>query len=424
VRKKSMVRMITYQAHQVFFESSKSDAAEVGNGRRVWRSVVRKWVFAVLGVLFIALATAPLCQAEEQFAAQWVTGDGVSVAANYWTKARMTNARPYPTPNAEGGPTRLALGALEQPSDPPGSDPGSKGGNVSLQLSEGDAEAPVLSGIIDNPEDNGTGVTEDEAEAPSEISDSGVSAVKLTSNGYDYPPPHTTFKVAQSLYGTTTSSYPYRAIGKVFFTKGGSDYVCSGSSIGGRAVLTAGHCVSDGKGTFHSNWVFVPACKKNSKPYGTWTAFRFFVFDAWHNKADYSRDVAFAVVNDLDGKKLSAKVGSLGFSYNQPTVQHWNAFGYPRSAPWDGQYLVETQASFATLDASYTPNTIGIGTAQTDGCSGGPWIRTFVPDSSGGSNYANGVYSYAYTKPNQPNQIYSPYFDSLVKSMKDAAVAK
>jgi hypothetical protein len=422
--------MIAYQAHQVFLKARKPMLPRLVSAGGKWRSVVRKWIFSVLGVLFFALAMATLGQAAEQFATQGVSGERAGVAANYWTKARMMNAKPYPMPNPEGGPTPLAPDALEQPSGPPGSDPGSKGGGVSVPPSEDKAKAPAFSGALDDPEDNGTEVAEDEAEAPAfsgapgEISDSGAPVVQLTSSGYDYPPPHTTFKVAQSLYGTTSSSYPYRAIGKVFFSKGGSDYVCSGSSIGGRAVLTAGHCVSDGNGSFHSKWIFVPAYKKNIEPYGRWTGRYFFVFDAWHKKADYSRDVAFAVVDDQGGKKLSAKVGSLGFSYNQSRVQHWNAFGYPRTAPWDGQYLVETQASYAIADASCTPNTIGIGTTQTDGCSGGPWIRSFVPDGPTASNYANGVHSYFYTKPNQPNQIYSPYFDSLVKSLKDNAVAK
>lgn len=369
---------------------------------------MKRLVFAVLGVLFFALAAATVGQAAEPFVEHWVSGNNLGAMGNYWTNARMMNAKPYPMPHPKGQPPLLAPLTPEEPPGPPGSDPSSNSGQVSALLSEGESEVLALSGAV------------------SELSDSARSRALTMSDGYNYPPPHTTFKVSSSLYGTTSSNFPYRAIGKVFFTKGGINYVCSGSSIGGRAVLTAGHCLSDGKGTFHSNWIFVPAYKKNSKPYGTWTAYYFVAFDAWHKKADNSRDVGFAVVKDLSGVKLSAKVGYLGFSFNQSRVQHWNNFGYPQAAPWDGQFLVETQASYAATDTSYTPNTIGIGTTQTDGCSGGPWIRNFVPDgsSAGASNYANGVNGYAYTTPNQPNQIYSPYFDSAVKSLKDAAVAK
>lgn len=39
---------------------------------------------------------------------------------------------------------------------------------------------------------------------------------------------------------------PYKAVGKVYFTEGRSNYVCSGSVVGNNAILTAGHCVSNG----------------------------------------------------------------------------------------------------------------------------------------------------------------------------------
>ena len=201
----------------------------------------------------------------------------------------------------------------------------------------------------------------------------------VMSNGYDYPPPETTFKVLPSLYGTTASTYPYSAVGKVFFSSAGSDYYCSGAAIGGRAVLTAGHCVSDGKGRYHTNWVFVPSYQNNARPYGTWSASWLETFPEWHYKADYGRDVGFAVVTDGSKTKLSAKVGSLGFAWNQSRVQHWNSFGYPVASPWRGKYLVETQASYATTDTAFTPNTTGIGTSQTEGSSGGPWIKAFAP---------------------------------------------
>ena len=204
----------------------------------------------------------------------------------------------------------------------------------------------------------------------------------VRSNGYDYPPPQTTFKVPPSLYGTTSTSFPYRAVGKVFFREGGADYVCSGSSIGGRAVLTAGHCVSDGKGRYHTNWVFVPSYQNNVRPYGIWSAFWLGTFPAWHNNGDFGRDVGFAAVTDHGGKKLSDQAGFLGFAWNRSRVKHWNDFGYPQASPWDGKYLVETQASYATTDTSFTPHTTGIGSTQTAGCSGGPWIKTFVPGVS------------------------------------------
>ena len=41
-------------------------------------------------------------------------------------------------------------------------------------------------------------------------------------------------------------STPYRSIGKLFFKRGSSSFVCSAASIGGDAIWTAGHCLHAG----------------------------------------------------------------------------------------------------------------------------------------------------------------------------------
>ena len=65
------------------------------------------------------------------------------------------------------------------------------------------------------------------------------------------------------------------AHGKVFFSDGSANYVCSGTALtsGNESVVwTAGHCVNEGPGAFYTNWAFVPAYKDGARPYGTWTA--------------------------------------------------------------------------------------------------------------------------------------------------------
>jgi V8-like Glu-specific endopeptidase len=49
---------------------------------------------------------------------------------------------------------------------------------------------------------------------------------------------------------------PYKLTGKVFFVQEGKNYVCSASAAGNNAILTAGHCVSNGKGVYHTVSVF------------------------------------------------------------------------------------------------------------------------------------------------------------------------
>ena len=99
--------------------------------------------------------------------------------------------------------------------------------------------------------------------------------------------------------------------GKVFFSIGSSNYVCSGTatnSTNGSVVTTAGHCASD-NGTFVSNFAFVPAYDNNARPYGTWTARTLFTTTQWRNGEDYDYDTAFAVMNKNGGQTLNAAIG-------------------------------------------------------------------------------------------------------------------
>src|ERR671924_1140061 len=119
----------------------------------------------------------------------------------YWTEERMRNAKPVPAPRVMGKP-KSGLTALG-PSGPPRTIPGS---------------APVSS-------------------EPPLLDASGGSQTL----GYTYPFPYTRHGVDGSVKRPV-----YRAIGKMFFTQGTTDFVCSGASVvssPNNAVYTAGHCV-------------------------------------------------------------------------------------------------------------------------------------------------------------------------------------
>jgi len=316
-----------------------------------------------------------------------------AIEETYWTKERMINAMPYPQQVLDGEP--MALETLD--SDYESLEAGAEDGSLSLA-----DKANLDAGLSLFSEEKGA------------IAIAGGDRSALA-----YPPPHNTFYVPTSKY----KSYPYYTVGKVFFTSGGGNYVCSGSSAGGRAVLTAGHCVGQ-NGTWHTNWRFAPAYRNGSTPYGTWTAFWKVTFTSWLNNRSLCRDVAFAAVYDRGGQKLSQAVGYLGFAWNYSRNQSWTMFGYPAASPWDGSKMVRTDARFNRQDnpSGCTPATMGMGTTQTGGCSGGPWVWKFKDGFASGNNYANGVNSYVYTA--KPLEIFSPYFDTSVKSMKDTAVAK
>ncbi|MBI5492866.1 MAG: hypothetical protein HY893_08045 [Deltaproteobacteria bacterium] len=346
----------------------------------------RLFAYSVLSTM-VALGISANANAE-----QIVTSGDIAptaAAAPYWTKTRMLNAKAFPLIKLSGTPSPIGTlpdqGAGQTPSFNRG---GAKG--QSFLASGNETIAAAISG-----------------------------AVQPT--GYAYPPPHTTFYVLTSLY----TSYPYSTVGRVFFSQGPFNYSCSGAAVGNRAVFTAGHCVSNGAGSWNRNWTFVPAYQNGSAPYGTWSAFTLGSFSSWHTLGSFCRDVGYAAVSDINGVTLANTVGWLGFAWNYSVVQHWNMFGYPAEAPYNGMWLTETQASYSRSDnPGCSPYTVGIGTTQTGGCSGGPRILSFVPGttSGGANNYINGVNSYIYTV--QPNELFSPYFDTSVKNLKDQAVLK
>src|SRR4051794_31174944 len=99
-----------------------------------------------------------------------------------------------------------------------------------------------------------------------------------------------------------------RTTGKVFFTEGGLNYVCSGSVVPAAnksTVTTAGHCVNEGPGAYVTNFAFVPAYNNGSAPYGVWSAKALATTSQWRTSGDINYDVGFAVVGQVNGRYLS-----------------------------------------------------------------------------------------------------------------------
>jgi len=203
------------------------------------------------------------------------------------------------------------------------------------------------------------------------------------------------------------------AHGKVFFSDGGTNYVCSGTALtsGNKSVVwTAGHCVNEGPGAYYTNWAFVPAYKDGARPYGTWTARTLLTTSAWRTGGDFSHDLGAAVVNTNGGATLTDTVGSRGAAFNQSPWQHYLSHGYPAAPPFSGGRMYICEADLGTQDTSANPPTLGIGCDMTGGSSGGGWVV--------GNNVLS-VNSYGYS--NQPNVMYGPYQDSIAQQLYTAA---
>jgi hypothetical protein len=203
--------------------------------------------------------------------------------------------------------------------------------------------------------------------------------------------------------------------GKVFFTLGGVNYVCSGtatSSANRDVVTTAGHCVNEGPGAFATNWAFVPAYNNGSRPYGTWTARTLVTTSAWANQGDINYDGGFAVMNTLNGSHLTDVVGGQGIGFNLARGLSYNAYGYPAASPFNGETL-QSCSGTASDDVWGGTQSQSIPCNMTGGSSGGGWI-------TGGSTL-NSVNSFGYN--GVPNRMFGPYFGSQIQSAYNAAAA-
>ena len=220
---------------------------------------------------------------------------------------------------------------------------------------------------------------------------------------------------AWSSFEVTTpyTDFPTSTHGKVFFTLGGVDYVCSGTALlssNKSVVWTAGHCVNEGPGAFATQWAFVPAYKDGSAPFGVFAATDLLTTAAWGNGGDFSYDEGAAVVGPANGRSLTDAVGGRGITFSYNRSQHYQSHGYPAAPPFNGERHWVCDSPLATSDASASPATMGIGCNMTGGSSGGGWIV-------GSDLYS--VNSYGYS--NQPNVMYGPYMDSVAQSLYTAA---
>jgi uncharacterized repeat protein (TIGR01451 family) len=298
---------------------------------------------------------------------------------DYWTEDRMRGAQPYP---------------LQAPPALP------------------DARAPQP-----RPRDPG-----DPGWAPSRAPD-GVDLPIITGNPpVTIPLAYTPTAAYTTAFGNLADAawFPHSAVGKVYFTMSGMDFTCSGAVIGEHAVWTAAHCVSDGSGVFHSNWMFVPGFAYLASPYaGPWTAAYAIVPARFHYGLDLGADYGVVIVNRAAGRAIRQMTGALGFAWNLPNKQLVRALGYPIPY-YGGQRLVESEGYSLLNDPAYTPPPVGIYSKLKSGASGGPWLLNFRAGAAGEANFLNGDTSFQRTGT---PQIYSPAMDGQAKRLWDCAQA-
>lgn len=223
-------------------------------------------------------------------------------------------------------------------------------------------------------------------------------------------------------------SHPYRMAGKLFFKdSAGNTYWCTGSMIRTGIVVTAGHCLNNGQGSWYNSWTYIPGYQNGYAPYGTWTNWVFGQITVdWLNgggAVPNLRDWAILVFGqDGSGNTIGAYTGYFGYQYPSFYGQNITQLGYPGNMD-SGNYMQRTNS----MVASYGTNNGTWGSDQRGGSSGGPLainLRSAYdntsPPSDNGTNRIVAVTSWGWVST-APQQQGASQFDSVLGTMLSGA---
>lgn len=203
---------------------------------------------------------------------------------------------------------------------------------------------------------------------------------------------------ANPVNGVPTNLFPFRATGKLFMEFGSSLFVCTASVIQKGLVVTAAHCVHNygqGGAGFASRVYFQPSRHSAATPHGQWEATNIIVPSVYVNGTDTCTVSGVVCANDLailvmatgpaphTGKDIAQVTGRYGYyvngqgytSFLGKTATQLTALGYPVALD-GGLKMIRTDS----LGYQEAPFNVIMGSNQTGGSSGGPWLMNFGQD--------------------------------------------
>jgi V8-like Glu-specific endopeptidase len=178
------------------------------------------------------------------------------------------------------------------------------------------------------------------------------------------------------------TAYPWRTVGKLFYTKGTANYYASASAIHRNTLLTAAHVLYNGT-AWAAQVTFVPALSGTTEPFGSWYYDDFAAMPGWRDTLQTRYDVGVIWLNlgGTNNEPIGQAVGYLGRTYNRTLPRNWVDAGYPAAERTmysdEGRYMQSYSGGrVVSKSGSLGP-----------GVSGGPWLNY------GDLTYANGVHS-------------------------------
>jgi V8-like Glu-specific endopeptidase len=235
--------------------------------------------------------------------------------------------------------------------------------------------------------------------------DAGLSPTGFGSEGHPF-----TTKLASSTKNNRTPTHlpPWSGTGKLWMRFGTSWFVCTASVIKPGVLVTAAHCVHE-YGQESAGWadqvIFDPARFGSASgtyqlPFGRWDAVDWWIPSVYFNGTDVCTTYGIVCENDIALVVLAKNAAGLYpgqvrgvatyntyystepyVSFSGRTATQITQLGYPVAFE-SGYKMIRTDS----LGYTATPNNVIIGSDQTGGSSGGPWLINFGTNPSSTSS--------------------------------------
>lgn len=187
-------------------------------------------------------------------------------------------------------------------------------------------------------------------------------------------------------------------------------------------VFTAAHCLhtggSRGDWIVEDGGVFVPGYRYGQRPFGVFPIRWSDTAKQWRSAGSENFDVGAVVVGrNQRGQSLTEAVGGAGIAWNLKANQVFDVHGYPAAEPFDGEtQRVCRETSFLGHDpgsfVAVGPLNLGVACGVTGGASGGGWMIE--------GEKLNSVTDYSYFDEASP--VYGPYFGTEVARLYGRAM--